>query len=222
MRRGSWLPIAVTVGFMLVAPLALAAEETVQPQQATEQTQQPATPEVPAPQGEAQPAQAGEQPPPQAGEQPPPPGELLHPGIGERKVGEQGLGAPPPQAGPLPSAVECIGTPGPSEPGKPKKLNPCLGNKEAIKNGQQLFWRTGCEACHGPTGGGAMPGAPKLYDRDWKFGGDDQTVFNLIKGKIPNQTMPNIYHLLLNDMQVWNIISWIRTLYNDDPEFIVW
>ncbi len=67
-----------------------------------------------------------------------------------------------------------------------------------------------------------MPGAPKLYDDEWKFGGDDETLFKLIKGQIPGMTMPAVFGMILNDMQVWNIIAWIRTLYKGEPDTIMW
>src|SRR5688572_6961533 len=74
------------------------------------------------------------------------------------------------------------------EPAKPKKLNPYTGNAEAIQQGRTLYLQTGCSACHGAGGGGGM--GPAVLDDEWKFGSDDLTLFKLIKGQIPRQTMP--------------------------------
>ena len=51
-----------------------------------------------------------------------------------------------------------------------------------------------------------------LIDDNWKFGSDDETLFKLIKGQIPEQTMPVVYSSL-PDEQVWQILAFIRTLY---------
>jgi mono/diheme cytochrome c family protein len=58
--------------------------------------------------------------------------------------------------------------------------------------------------------------AASLIDDNWKFGSDDETLFKLIKGQIPEQTMPTVYNTL-PDEQVWQILAFIRTLYIGDP-----
>ncbi len=63
---------------------------------------------------------------------------------------------------------------------------------------------------------------PSTMDDEWKFGGDDETLFKLIKGTYPKQTMPAVFGLLLKDEQIWNIIAWIRSIYKGDPSRIVW
>ena len=70
----------------------------------------------------------------------------------------------------------------------PKLLNPFAGDPEAVKEGRRLYMANGCSACHGPTGGGGM-GKP-ILDDTWVFGSDDETLFKLTKGQIPQQTMP--------------------------------
>ena len=60
-----------------------------------------------------------------------------------------------------------------------------------------------------------------LIDDEWKFGSDDETLFKLIKGQIPEQTMPVVYSSL-PDEQVWQILAYIRTLYKGDPSKINW
>ena len=63
--------------------------------------------------------------------------------------------------------------------------------------------------------------AASLIDDNWKFGSDDETLFKLIKGQIPEQTMPTVYNTL-PDEQVWQILAFIRTLYIGDPAKINW
>jgi cytochrome c(L) len=103
--------------------------------------------------------------------------------------------------------------------GQPKKLNPYNGKADAIQQGRALYLQNGCSACHGVMGGGGM-GMP-LLDDVWKFGSDDETLFKLIKGQIPEQTMPRIYGHLSDD-DVWRMITYIRSIYQGDPSRINW
>jgi len=106
------------------------------------------------------------------------------------------------------------------EPAKPKKLNPYTGNAAAIQHGRTLYLQTGCSACHGAGGGGGM--GPALLDDEWKFGSDDLTLFKLIKGEIPQQTMPAAFGSVLKDDEIWELIAFIRSLYQGDPSKIDW
>ena len=101
----------------------------------------------------------------------------------------------------------------------PKKLNPFTGNAEAIAEGRTIYMQSGCNGCHGMGGGGM---GPALLDDQWKFGGDDETLFKLIKGRIPQQTMPAVFGAVLTDDQVWKIIAWVRSIYKGDPDKVVW
>ena len=100
-----------------------------------------------------------------------------------------------------------------------KKLNPYTGNAEMIPIGQKLYFQVGCQGCHGGGGGGGM--ATSLIDDAWKFGSDDETLYKLIKGQIPQQTMPTVYDILPDD-QVWQILAFIRSVYKGDPSKINW
>jgi cytochrome c(L) len=98
-------------------------------------------------------------------------------------------------------------------------LNPYRENPAAVVEGRTLFIQHGCSGCHGVMGGGGM-GVP-LIDDAWKFGSDDETLFKLIKGQIPEQTMPKVWAGLEDD-QVWRILAYIRSLYKGDPSRINW
>jgi mxaJ protein len=121
--------------------------------------------------------------------------------------------APSPDAAPAPAAPAAAGDPA------IKKLNPFTGNTEAIEEGKKLYVQVGCQGCHGGGGGGGM--AASLIDEAWKFGSDDETLHKLIKGQIPEQTMPVVYSGL-PDEQVWKMLAFIRSLYKGDPSKINW
>jgi cytochrome c(L) len=101
----------------------------------------------------------------------------------------------------------------------PKKRNPFTGNAEAIAQGRMIWMQSGCNGCHGMGGGGM---GPSVMDDAWKWGGDDETLFKLIKGQLPNQTMPAVFGAVLTEEQVWKIIAWVRSIYKGDPDKIIW
>jgi cytochrome c(L) len=102
----------------------------------------------------------------------------------------------------------------------PKKLNPYTGQEAAIQEGRALYLQHGCSGCHGVGGGGGM--GPALLDDEWTFGSDDETLFRLIKGEIPQQTMPAVFGKELQDDDVWKILAYVRSLYKGDPSKINW
>ncbi len=103
---------------------------------------------------------------------------------------------------------------------KPEKLNPFTGNPEAIKEGRNLYFLYGCNGCHGGTGGGGM-GRP-LSDDEWTFGSDDETLFKLIRGQIPEQTMPAVFGKVMTEEETWKVLAFIRSLYKGDPSRVNW
>ena len=103
---------------------------------------------------------------------------------------------------------------------KLKLLNPYTGSPEAIAEGRKLYLEYGCSGCHGVGGGGGM--GPALLDDVWKFGSDDETLFKLIRGEIPQQTMPSVFGKALKDDEIWKILAYVRSLYRGDPSKIDW
>ena len=61
-----------------------------------------------------------------------------------------------------------------------------------------------------------------ILDDEWKFGSDDETLFKLVRGQVPNQTMPNAIGKTLTDDQIWKILAFVRTTYQGDPARINW
>lgn len=103
---------------------------------------------------------------------------------------------------------------------KAKYLNPYAGNPEAIKEGRTIWLKYGCQGCHGVGGGGGM--GPAVLDDVWKFGSDDETLFKLIRGEIPQQTMPAVLGQAMTEEEIWKTIAYIRSLYKGDPSKIDW
>ena len=99
------------------------------------------------------------------------------------------------------------------------KLNPFTGNADQAAEGRTLYFQVGCQGCHGGGGGGGM--ATSVIDDAWTFGSDDEVLFRLIKGEIPEQTMPTVYNVLEDD-EVWKILAFIRSVYAGDPGRIDW
>ncbi len=101
----------------------------------------------------------------------------------------------------------------------PKKLNPFTGESAAIADGKKLWFKYNCYGCHGTQGGGGM--GASLIDALWQYGGDDASVFNTIKngqGQMPALgQMANI-----PDEEIWKIIAYMRSLYQGDPDKVVW
>lgn len=102
--------------------------------------------------------------------------------------------------------------------GKPKKLNPYTGNPQAIEEGMKLFRKWGCFGCHGTQAGGGM--GPSLVDTQWRYGGDDASVFETIQKGRPGG-MP-AWGDKLSDDEIWKIIAWLRSMYKGDPGAVDW
>ena len=129
-----------------------------------------------------------------------------------------GTGAAPP-AGASGAADPNVGAaPAAAVPG-PRKLNPFTGDADRAAEGRTLYFQVGCQGCHGGGGGGGM--ATSVIDDAWTFGSDDDVLFRLIKGEVPEQTMPTVYSVLEDD-EVWKILAFIRSVYAGDPGRIDW
>jgi len=94
------------------------------------------------------------------------------------------------------------------------------GPVQDVVEGRNIYLTYGCVGCHGVSGGGGM-GKP-ILDDEWIFGSDDATLFKLIRGDIPKQTMPNVIGKALTDDQVRKVISYVRFIYQGDKSKITW
>ena len=93
------------------------------------------------------------------------------------------------------------------------KTNP-LG-ADAAKDGAAVF-KINCETCHGPQGHGDGPAgavldpAPKDLAELQAIAGDDYLFWRISKGK--EGTAMVAWKGVLTDEQIWQVISYIRTL----------
>ena len=131
---------------------------------------------------------------------------------------EGGSGADPAGGGGAAAKPNAESGPAPAV-AAPRKLNPFTGNADMAVEGRTLYFQVGCQGCHGGGGGGGM--ATSVIDEAWTFGSDDEALFRLIKGEVPEQTMPTVYSVLEDD-EVWKILAFIRSVYAGDPGRIDW
>lgn len=97
--------------------------------------------------------------------------------------------------------------------------NPYTGNAAAIKEGKHLWRKTGCYSCHG---GGAEGGVgPSLIDDEWIYIPTDKTLFKTISEGRKGTVMVSWSKELSPD-QIWKVIAYIRSLYQGDPNKIIW
>jgi len=99
-----------------------------------------------------------------------------------------------------------------------------------VEEGRKLYFKSGCNGCHGGSGGGGM--CPPLSNDTWVYGGDDDTLFRLVaegsdalqkdgyarKGR-ENVVGPMPAHgvIVKSDDDMWKIITFIRANYRGSP-----
>jgi len=110
---------------------------------------------------------------------------------------------------------------------KGELVNPYAAtDADLVAAGHQMYMDTGCNGCHGGTGGGGM--CPALTNLKWVYGDDPDTLFRLItlgsadlqaagyariatervKGYMPAQHM-----IIDREEDLWKIITWIQSLH---------
>jgi mono/diheme cytochrome c family protein len=109
--------------------------------------------------------------------------------------------------------------------------NPFSGQPDKIALGHKLFMSYGCSGCHGGNGGGGM--CPPLGDGVWIYGGDDDTLFRLVtlgsqalqaKGYTVKAMenvvgpMPPFGNIIKSETDLWQILTFIRSIYHGDPK----
>ncbi|HEX9108709.1 MAG TPA: c-type cytochrome [Longimicrobiales bacterium] len=109
-------------------------------------------------------------------------------------------------------------TPDAPKPAAGSLKNPYTGNPERIAAGKALWFKMSCYGCHGTMAGGGM--GPNLTDAEWRYGGDDTSVFTTIKYGRPGG-MP-VWGAKLSDDEIFTVMAYIRSLYKGDPSTKVW
>jgi cytochrome c(L) len=97
--------------------------------------------------------------------------------------------------------------------------NPYTGDAVAIEEGRKLWRQTGCYSCHGGVAEGGV--GPSLIDDEWIYVPTDKTIFKAIsEGR--RGTVMVAWSKDLNPDQIWKLVTYIRSLYEGDPEKIIW
>ena len=88
-------------------------------------------------------------------------------------------------------------------------LLPCVSaNAGSVAAGKTLY-QTHCEICHGQSGRPAMAGAPDFTRGDGLFQ-SDAAIFDAIRS---SEIIMHGFSGLLRDEEIFDIITFIRTLY---------
>ncbi len=98
-----------------------------------------------------------------------------------------------------------------------KLKNPVAANAASVATGQQLYQKY-CRFCHGATGRGDSPSAPKdmkpsnLADTTWDRGSSDGEIFVVIQeGAGPDFKMKGLKGKL-SDQDTWHLVNYVRSL----------
>jgi cytochrome c(L) len=97
--------------------------------------------------------------------------------------------------------------------------NPYTGDETAIKEGRKLWRKTGCYSCHGGVAEGGV--GPSLIDDEWIYKPTDKTLFKTIAEGRRGTVMAG-WSKELDPDQIWKVVAYIRSLYQGDPDKIIW
>ena len=98
------------------------------------------------------------------------------------------------------------------QPPSDSTRNPLATNPTAVADGRRLYNQT-CQSCHGAGGQGDR--GPALTTTRLVHGNDDADVFHTIRAGVPGTQMPPFAGL--SDQQIWQLVSYIRSVQNDTP-----
>jgi mono/diheme cytochrome c family protein len=110
----------------------------------------------------------------------------------------------------------------PATAGKPATAaaptkNPVAPAAASIQAGEKVYGRF-CKSCHGATGAGDGGAAPDGYqpanftDLHWDHGSTDVAIFKTIKTGVPPDFVMEGWDGRIRDVDIWNLINYIRTL----------
>ena len=104
--------------------------------------------------------------------------------------------------------------------GNPKAAavkNPVKPTPDSIRKGQQAYQKA-CRHCHGVTGLGDGPLAPKnpspanLTDETWDYGSTDGEIFTIISSGIGGSSEMKGMRSELTATDMWNIVNYLRSI----------
>ena len=97
--------------------------------------------------------------------------------------------------------------------------NPLAIDNANIIKGKKLWRKTGCYSCHGGNAEGGV--GPSLQDDVWVYKPTDKMLFKTIaKGR--SGTVMVGWEAELSENDIWEVIVFIRSLYNGDKSKIIW
>ncbi|MBT5116759.1 MAG: c-type cytochrome [Gammaproteobacteria bacterium] len=97
--------------------------------------------------------------------------------------------------------------------------NPLEINEGNIAKGKKQWRKTGCYSCHGGNAEGGV--GPSLQDDVWVYKPTDKMLFKTIsKGR--SGTVMVGWDSELSQTEIWEVIVFIRSLYNGDKSKIIW
>ena len=110
--------------------------------------------------------------------------------------------------------------------GNPKAAavkNPVQPTQKSIAAGLQAYNRA-CRQCHGTTGHGDGPLAPKnpsppnLTDAEWIYGSSDGEIFSIIANGVggDSEMKGHRSEMTVNDM--WNVVNYLRSIGPQPPK----
>jgi mono/diheme cytochrome c family protein len=106
-----------------------------------------------------------------------------------------------------------------------------VDTKRSRRRGKQVFFGSGgCQVCHGTKGDGHGAMSESLVDT-WgnvvrpadftkgvfRAGGEPRDLFRTLKTGVEGTAMPS-FRYILRDEDTWNIISYLRSLKQEQPE----
>ena len=112
--------------------------------------------------------------------------------------------------------VHAQATPG----GNPKAAavkNPVASNANSINRGRQAYMKA-CRHCHGSTGLGDGPLAPKnpspenLTDAEWKYGSSDGEIFAIIANGVGGNSEMKGVRSEMTANEMWSIVNYLRSI----------
>ena len=110
--------------------------------------------------------------------------------------------------------------------GNPKSAaikNPVKPTPDSIRRGQQTYNKA-CRHCHGLTGLGDGPLAPKnpsppnLADDKWEYGSTDGEIFSLIANGVGGSSEMKGQRSELTTTEMWNIVNYLRSIGPPPPD----
>ena len=110
--------------------------------------------------------------------------------------------------------------------GNPKAaaiVNPVKPSADSIRKGRQQYQRA-CRHCHGTTGVGDGPLAPKnpspanLTDDKWDYGASDGEIFTIIANGVGGSSEMKGHRSEIPTAEMWNIVNFLRSIGPTPPK----